>query len=199
MAIKLCFHYCIRPGQFKDLLALRLFRKKREATTEGGAYSFDCAIYCEVAEKLGLSAEYVENLVYRWIYNAPLKYLNCCSDKRLSGIIKKARENGIIIATFSDYPTKDKLIALHMEVDAQFSATDPEINALKPDIKGLHTIIETMGIDAGQCLMVGDRDDKDGECARRAAIDYLILPPSRCARKRAIQALKNMLFDESDS
>ena len=199
MAIRLCFHYCFRPTQFKDLLALRLFRKKREAATEGGANSFDCAIYCEVAEKLGLFAEYVEKLVCRWIYDAPLKYLNYCSDKRLSSIIKKARENGIITVTFSDYPTKDKLFALQTEVDAQFSATDPEINALKPEAKGLHTILETMGIDAGQCLMVGDRDDKDGECARRASIDYLILPPCRYARKRAIQALRNMLFNESDS
>jgi phosphoglycolate phosphatase/putative hydrolase of the HAD superfamily len=194
MAIRLCLHYCVRPVLFKDILALRLFRKKREAAPESGLSSFDSAIYCAVAEELGLSAEYVEGLVHRWMYEAPLRSLRRCADKRLASLILQARERSIGVVTFSDYPTKDKLSALQIEADAQFSATDSEVNALKPNPKGLHVILAATKGDARHCLMIGDRDEKDGECARRAGIDYFILPSSRHARKNALRTLERIFF-----
>jgi len=32
-----------------------------------------------------------------------------------------------------------------------------------------------LGLPVSACMMVGDRDDKDGECARRAGMAYLIM------------------------
>ncbi|WP_196795358.1 HAD hydrolase-like protein [Richelia intracellularis] len=32
-----------------------------------------------------------------------------------------------------------------------------------------------MGVSVEDCLLIGDRDDRDGECARRAGMKYFIL------------------------
>ena len=41
--------------------------------------------------------------------------------------------------------------------------------------------------------MIGDRDDRDGECARRAGIDYCILPVGEKDRSRFVH---NIFFIE---
>jgi len=55
------------------------------------------------------------------------------------------------------------------------SATDVEVGRLKPDPKGLIVAASSLNTPVKECLFIGDRDDKDGECARRAGMPYLIL------------------------
>lgn len=193
MAIRLGLYYCLRPHKIKEVFALQDFRKLRESRVSDGSEPIDNAIYSEVAAKYKMPAQAVEHLVKQWIYDAPLKHLNRYTDFRLRNLIKKARDSGTTVVTFSDYPASDKLIAMDIEVDAQFASTDSHINTLKPDDKGLRVILDTMGINPGQCLMIGDRDEKDGECARRAGVDYIILPTGRQARQNAVLDLSAML------
>ena len=40
---------------------------------------------------------------------------------------------------------------------------------------GLNLILEDHALQPSEVLMVGDRDEKDGEAARRAGVDYLIV------------------------
>ena len=75
----------------------------------------------------------------------------------------------------SDYPTKDKLEALGVTVDAEYGPDDARIDALKPSPKGLYVIMEDTKTAPEDILMIGDRKEKDGEFARAARVDALIL------------------------
>jgi FMN phosphatase YigB (HAD superfamily) len=66
-------------------------------------------------------------------------------------------------------------MALSLEVDVMVSSTDAEVDRLKPDPKGLILAASKLKTPLKECLFIGDRDDKDGECARRAGMPYLIL------------------------
>jgi len=59
------------------------------------------------------------------------------------------------------------------------SATDADVDWLKPDPKGLIIPASKLKTPVKECLFIGDRDDMDGECARRAGMPYLILNPRR--------------------
>jgi FMN phosphatase YigB (HAD superfamily) len=82
--------------------------------------------------------------------------------------------SGVTIGVLSDYPAADKLAALELEADLQVSAVDPEVDRLKPHPRGLQRVIEICGVATEQVVMIGDRDERDGECARRAGTRYLI-------------------------
>jgi FMN phosphatase YigB (HAD superfamily) len=82
--------------------------------------------------------------------------------------------HGIAVAVLSDYPAEDKLRCLDLAIDCVVSATDPEVERLKPHPRGLQRILELTGVAAERAVLIGDRDDRDGECARRAGVSYLL-------------------------
>ena len=84
------------------------------------------------------------------------------------------RESGIVVAALSDYPAADKLAALELDADLQVSAVDPEVDRLKPHPRGLQRVLDLAGVSGDQSVMIGDRDERDGECARRAGTHWLI-------------------------
>ena len=111
----------------------------------------------------------------RWIYDNPLSVLPKVCDTQLAGWISELRKNGKTVVVLSDYPTKDKLEALGIEVDGQYGPDDDRINELKPSPKGLQVIMQDYGISPEDIIMIGDRSEKDGECAKGAGVDSLIL------------------------
>ena len=68
-----------------------------------------------------------------------------------------------------------------------FSSMDDEIHAVKPNPNGILYILQKFGIEKSTCLVIGDRDDRDGEAARRAGVDYLILPNEMHDRKLVVR------------
>ena len=54
-------------------------------------------------------------------------------------------------------------------------STDREVDRLKPDPTGLFVTAKKLQVAVENCLYVGDRDEKDGACARNAGMKYLIL------------------------
>lgn len=54
-------------------------------------------------------------------------------------------------------------------------ATDPEVDAFKPDPKGLLRVAKLLDMLVTECLVIGDRDDRDGEAVRRAGMPNIIL------------------------
>ena len=79
---------------------------------------------------------------------------------------------GMHAGVFSDYPARAKLEALGLEgrFDPVLCATDPEIDAFKPNPRGFLRACELWGLEPGEVLYVGDRADVDGEGARRAGM-----------------------------
>jgi phosphoglycolate phosphatase/putative hydrolase of the HAD superfamily len=64
---------------------------------------------------------------------------------------------------------------MDLEADIIVSSTDPEIDRLKPDPKGLLFIAEKLNVSVDECLFIGDRPELDGACAIKANMPYLIV------------------------
>jgi putative hydrolase of the HAD superfamily len=85
------------------------------------------------------------------------------------------RQKKYKIGIFSDYPCHAKLQAIDLKVDTMVCATDEQVDRFKPHPAGLLFTARELGVPVMNCFFIGDRDDKDGECARRAGMPYLIL------------------------
>lgn len=87
------------------------------------------------------------------------------------------RRAGKQVVVYSDYGmVREKLQALGIDeayFDLAFDA--PTLGGLKPCKESMEKVIAATGVPADRCLMIGDRDDTDGESARRVGANYLIL------------------------
>lgn len=172
MAMRLMLYYMCHPVSVNELFILQHFRKVKDTWTGGSAEE---DIYKKVADDKKTFPDKVAGIVKRWIYDNPLSALPAVCDMRLVRWIGDLRQDGKTVVVLSDYPTKDKLDAMGVEVDGQYGPDDKRINELKPSPKGLQVIMDDYGISREEVIMIGDRDEKDGECARAAGIDSLIL------------------------
>ena len=154
------------------------------ASTEGSAdnsevglkgCNLDDAQYTFVARKKGVNSAYVERVVKKWIYDNPLDLLIKCRNERLYSYILDLKSAGIPVIIFSDYPISDKIAALQIVPDGMYCPGDERNIELKPSPMGLEMILMDFGLHNSEILMVGDRDVKDGEAARRADVDYVIV------------------------
>lgn len=176
--LNLFFSLARNPLFISDIKVLYAFRKKREllSTSSDDVCCIDRRQYAEVAHALGLSIEEVRRIVSDWIFEKPLKHLAQCVYPGVKDLFSILRQKKYKIGIFSDYPCHAKLQALDLKADAMVCATDEKIDRLKPHPAGLLFTAKELGIPALNCFFIGDRDDKDGECARRAGMPYLILP-----------------------
>lgn len=82
--------------------------------------------------------------------------------------IKQCQQKGLKLVVLSDYGyTNEKIQALglsHNMFDWVVSA--PELGGLKPAPELLYKVAEKMDVSPQECLVIGDRDDTDGEMAR---------------------------------
>lgn len=88
--------------------------------------------------------------------------------------IHDCQHTGIKLVLLSDYGfAKEKLQALGLSptlFDWVISA--PELGGLKPAPELMRIITERMGVAPQDCLVIGDRDDTDGEMARRTDAQF---------------------------
>ncbi|MCR4658632.1 MAG: HAD family hydrolase [Lachnospiraceae bacterium] len=197
MAAELVKFYLLHPFRIKELLAVRKFRKIREnwhetevsEKTPGTEEGLAGQQYAYTASLLKMSKEEVKDAVEEWIYRRPLEYIRRCRDDEAAGIFDLLKKHGISCFIFSDYPIADKLEALGLSADGYYEATDERLGVLKPDPKGLKLIMADHGYGASDIIMIGDRDSRDGEAARRAGCDYLILSSSKKIRNEQYKAL----------
>ncbi len=89
--------------------------------------------------------------------------------------IMRMREKGVKIIVFSDYGfVKEKLDAIGFDclwADYLFDA--PSLGGLKPCREAFMNVCEKIGIEPQHCLMIGDRDDTDGDGARSAGMQFV--------------------------
>lgn len=186
MAGRLMTYYLTHPGRIKELFALKKYREIRERAVSLEKQEAE-AQYEEAGKELGLSGVYVKQVIQYWMYEVPGRILKYFRDDRLIEIIFKLQKKGILVAVYSDYPVTMKLEALELEGMPAFSSEHPNIRCLKPDPKGILSILEQMGIQKQDAVMIGDRREKDGEAAIRAGIDYLILSPHKLKRNKQME------------
>ncbi len=166
---------CSPVSGMKAIIVLAVFRRIRDQLHELGVYDIKHMQYELVAKRLRSSPDFVQHVVKEWMFNRPLRHLPECKSAGLDDFIEFLDGQGIMRATFSDYPAEQKLNALHVEVAVSLDAEDPRVDRLKPDPKGLVFCAKLMGLDVLECLFIGDRVERDGECARRAGMPYLLV------------------------
>lgn len=182
---------CLRPRMIGELLShcfrhptdlrvLRLiaeFRRCREQLAEAEAEGVDELQFQLPAERLGMEPSTVRRTLESWMLERPLRYLAACRFPDVERFFAALRAADVTVAVLSDYPAGDKLAALGLQADLLVSAVDPKVDRLKPHPRGLQRVLELSRCEADQAVLIGDRDDRDGESARRAGVRYLLKVP----------------------
>ncbi|GBR09628.1 HAD family hydrolase [Acetobacter oeni] len=171
MARELVTHTLLRCD-LTAMRVLRTFRNRREALAEAGAEDFEARLLRETATATGVTPAAVEAIVAEWILRRPLRHLRACRypavDDLFAGLVRAGKTVGIL----SDYPARDKLLALGLE--ATFVVTAGDAGRLKPHPQGLLTVMAQAGASPARTLLIGDRPERDGIAAQRAGTRFLI-------------------------
>jgi FMN phosphatase YigB (HAD superfamily) len=155
---------------------LRRFREEHERVRELGLEGDPFALQIErTAEGLGRSAGDVEEHVRRWMIERPGRWLARFRRQALLSEIESFRAGGGRTALVSDYPATRKLEALGASrlFDAVVASGEPGgPRRLKPHPDGLLRAAAALEVEPSACLVIGDRDDADGEAARAAGMAF---------------------------
>ena len=166
----------------RQIKIIHWFRRLRETLAETEAENVNHLQYALVASELSISEDEVKAVVEAWLLQRPLKYLRKFREPGVASAFTQLQRTGKIIAVFSDYPAHAKLAALGLHADIIVAATDAEVNRFKPNPKGLLRALDLGNAVPERCVVIGDRDDRDGECARRIGAPFLLKPPFRKLR-----------------
>lgn len=183
MGKRLLLYYLFHPLKFKDLIIIKNFRSLRENAKDTNGL-FDIT-----AKKCNVSVSRVNEVIKKWIYENPIDALIASKDDTLLAIIDKLKANGKTVAIWSDYEADDKLKALKLSTDYVYTAEQERVGELKPSPKGLNLIMSDLNVPKDKTIMIGDRMVKDGEAAKKAGCDYLILSKSKKKREEQLKTL----------
>ncbi len=176
MLLRLLTRLAFSPGGWKTLKALQQFRKMRETSPPCPlGEPLESYQYNIVARALDSDPIQIRRVVSQWIHQEPLPYLRACMYPDVHLFLQTLQEKGIAYAFYSDYPLKDKLEAMGIPGADAYSSEDAHINRMKPDPAGLEHIRNKYAVEPSSCLMIGDRFEKDGQCAASAGMRCLIL------------------------
>ena len=130
------------------------------------------------AQQLSRPLADVERTVREWMFERPLKWVARCKRQRLLDELGRYRAQGGKTALVSDYPASGKLTALGARAlfDEVVSSGEPGgPSKLKPDPEGYLLAAARLGVEPARCLVIGDRDDADGEAARAAGMGLCLI------------------------
>lgn len=173
MLFYLLKYYLFRPSRIKELLILYHFRREREKKAGYHCLDLEAEQYNWCADQLKIPAYKVKAVVQKWIFEFPNAYLPSCVYPDVIRFLELIKQSGIKIAIYSDYDASKKLDYMNIVTDLIVASTDPQINSLKPNPRGLQYIIEALDVKPSSCLFIGDREELDGLCAANAGIAFL--------------------------
>jgi putative hydrolase of the HAD superfamily len=130
------------------------------------------------AAEVGQSVEAIAPVIREWMERRPCKWLRLFRRRRLLEEIALFRAQGGKTALVSDYPAREKLAGLCATelFDVIVASGEPGgPRVLKPAPDGYLLAAERLGVAAAHCLVIGDRDDADGEAARRARMQVRLI------------------------
>jgi len=161
------------------LKTLRQFRHEHEAgralATHASPFAGQLA---RTAEALGVPVLEVERVVRVWMFERPGKWIARFPRRALLAELRAFRAQGGRSALVSDYPAERKIDALGARslfdaIVANGEAHGPR--RLKPDPEGYLHAAELLKVAPARCLVIGDRDDADGEAARAAKMSFRLV------------------------
>jgi HAD superfamily hydrolase (TIGR01509 family) len=166
-------HLLTHRRGWRDLLVVLIFRRVRTQLAlaeagEIGRQDFEIA-----AQTARVSVAEAEEAVRQWIYQKPLSIIQQYAFSGADRFLALLKQRGLRTGVFSDYPAEDKLKALGLSVDVVRDATAKDIARLKPNPCGFLKVAELLGVSPSRCLIIGDRDDRDGAAAQRGGFAFL--------------------------
>lgn len=183
MALKMLLFCLIKPWRAKEIYVIYLYRKQRESGKAFAGKNGEQNELLEIARKVKWEENKTKSVIYNWMVELPGTVIEKTRDSGLIGFLEKQQRDGKKVILYSDYPLEEKMQYIGYKPDAHYYSGDAGINCLKPDNKGLEYIIKKNGLERDKTLFIGDRMEKDGECAVKSKIAYLILPRRVSNRK----------------
>lgn len=161
------------------LRALAAYRRAQECLREA-EYEGDDVGGAQVAlagDRSGIDRAVVSSFVARWMEQEPLDLVARYRRDGVLEFLQAARERGLRLAVFSDYPAGAKLAAMRLAqlFDVVLTAQDPEVQRLKPNPRGLEIVLRRIGVDKSQALYIGDRPEVDALAAARVGMPCVII------------------------
>ncbi len=197
MLMHLVLHYALRPAKYKELLAMHFFRKEREKRAGYSSTNLEEEQYTWVAARSKTDVEKIRAVIERWMYRFPLPLLKRYQFPQATDLFRVLRQNRVKIAAYSDYPATEKLAVMGLVTDLTVAATDDDVNCLKPNPRALLQICRTFGLQKEQVLLIGDRDSRDGQCARNAGVPFIILPKNSRKKQKLFVNLTTLFSNQN--
>lgn len=162
------------PGKLARIRDLGRFRRLREVMSDEGQTGFDAELFRRASAATGRTEAAMRALVQHWMEERPLRHLRAARVDGAAELFDALRAKGINLAIWSDYPIAAKRAALGLKADMSLAATDPELDTLKPNPRGLSMLMERAGCQPARTLMVGDRMSRDGQAAAALGVPFLL-------------------------
>jgi putative hydrolase of the HAD superfamily len=156
---------------------LRRFRIEHERVraADGGAADPFARQIAAAAHALGVAPATLFGVVDDWMFRRPGKWLRAARRRGFLAELVAFRAAGGRTALVSDYPARRKLEALGVTALFETIVASGEPGGprnLKPSPEGVLAAAARLGVEPAECLVIGDRDDADGEAARRAGMAF---------------------------
>lgn len=157
---------------------IRTFRREHERLRAEGHAPTESPYALQIentARALEKPPEEIEAIVTEWMQERPSKWIRRCARTDLLEELLQFKHQGGYLALVSDYPTTRKLAALKGAPTFDTIVANGEQGGparLKPEPDGYLLAAERLGLPPERCLVLGDRDDADGEAARRAGMNF---------------------------
>ena len=194
MAISLVL-FCLRHRSLTPLRIIRHYRVHRESLADREQDDFESFLLNDTVRVTGMPLAVVKTTIDDWLERRPLSLLRRARYRHLDQVFAALRARGILIGVLSDYPAAAKLTALELDADMIVWAGQAGVGMLKPHPRGLELLLNRAGVDPAHALMIGDRDDRDGEIARRAGVRAFIRSSVRRDDQTAFKSYDCAPFD----
>jgi FMN phosphatase YigB (HAD superfamily) len=177
LRLRVMFNLIFRLLTFRinrsELKILSCFRKQRESHKGFSSPDLENIQYQWCEEPTGKKATEIQRVIEKYMYEQPLKFIGKSIYPGVQQFMELLHKRGFHTAIYSDFPADKKLIALGITVDAVVSSTDQNISQLKPGNKAIEALCRQFNCLPGETLLIGDREDTDGESARMCGINFL--------------------------
>ena len=166
-------------GQWSLLSAERRTRKAFRGLYMGSEELFYRAFFHKMAKHTLLSVKQISKWYYKVYMPMMVRVLQRWHHAMpwVEPFVKECKERGIKMVVLSDYGhTHEKLDAIGLDANLfDWVVSAPGLGGLKPAHQLIYHVIEKMGVSSNECLVIGDREDTDGELARTIGAEFQIV------------------------
>lgn len=192
MAREMLLHTVLKRD-FDPVRVVGSYRRIRERLADEEIPGFDDCLIAETARATSRAPDRVVALVSEWLLIRPLPHLDACLYAGVKQLFAGLRREGKTIGILSDYPATAKLAAMGLAADHVIAASD--VGVLKPNPKGLQSLMSAAGAAPGATVLIGDRAERDGRAAQRAGVRTLIRSSKPIEGYQTFASFQDPLFD----